>query len=468
MESDKATRLRQPILASRQLRPLVKQAIVWVLFLALGLRVVAALTVQNFVEKRNRSFLIEGDANGYWELGRRIANGEAYEIYTPPRRAMRMPGFPGLLALSIKLSGENLLFCRIVLAVVGTLGCGMLYWLGSLLIDQRTGLVAASVAAVSPVLLGFSVLVLTETAFAASLTACVCLFARWLGFGTTPDAGGSNESSAKGRIRLAALGGVAAGIACYVRPSWLLFAPAVCVFAVARALWQGGSNGNQEHNETPSGKAKNPDLRRRLIESAVVLLALFASLLPWAIRNQSATGHFVLTTLWVGPSLYDGLSETATGESDMDFFDQENLLGSMSEFEMDREYRRRAWAFAGGNPGRAIQLGLIKFGRFWSPWPNAEQFQAWWQIAGMAAVSIPTFVLAAYGGWLSRGNLAVLLLTLGPVVYFSAIHSLFIGSVRYRLPAEYPLLVLTAVGGLAVWDRFSKQGKENTNRPLSP
>ena len=86
----------------------MKQAIVWVLLLALGLRVSAALAVQSDVEQRNRSFLIEGDANGYWELGRRLANGEAYEIYTPPRRAMRMPGFPSLLALSIKLAGENL------------------------------------------------------------------------------------------------------------------------------------------------------------------------------------------------------------------------------------------------------------------------------------------------------------------------------------------------------------------------
>ena len=437
----------------------MKQAIVWVLLLALGLRVSAALAVQSDVEQRNRSFLIEGDANGYWELGRRLANGEAYEIYTPPRRAMRMPGFPGLLALSIKLAGENLLFCRILLAAIGTLGCGMLYWLGSLLIDQRTGLVAASVAAVSPVLVGFSVLVLTETAFAASLTASVGLFARWLGFGTTP--GGLEEPSAKKRVWLAALGGVAAGIACYVRPSWLLFAPAVCVFAVGRTLRQGRSTGDKELSETQTRKVKNPDLRLRLIESAVVLLALFATLLPWAIRNQSATGHFVLTTLWVGPSLYDGLSETATGESDMTFFDQENLLGSMSEYEMDHEYRRRAWAFAGENPGRAFELAKVKFGRFWSPWPNARQFQSWWQMAGMATVSIPTFALAAYGSWLSRGNLAVLLLTLGPVIYFSAIHSLFIGSVRYRLPAEYPLLVLTAVGGLTLWDRFQpKQDSE--------
>jgi 4-amino-4-deoxy-L-arabinose transferase-like glycosyltransferase len=460
----------------------VKQAIFWVLFLALLLRVVAALTVQMHVEKQDRSFLIEGDANGYWELARNLANGEDYEIYTPPRRAMRMPGFPGLLALSIKLFGENLLFCRFLLAAIGTLACGMLYWLGSVLIDKRTGLIAAAVAAVSPVLVGFSVLVLTETAFAASLTASTFILACWLGFkkkkeGRQEASEGhldrKDDSDKTNSLLLAGVGGVAAGIACYVRPSWLLFAPAVCAFAIGRAIWQERSLHSDKDSQNEN-KQPRSQLKQKLIESAVVLAALFVTLLPWAIRNQSATGHFVLTTLWVGPSLYDGLSETATGESDMKFFDQENLLGSMTEYEMDREYRRRAWSFVGENPVRAIQLGLIKFGRFWSPVPNAKQFQSLWQTVGMAAISLPTFGLAAYGAWLSRGNLAVLLLTLGPIVYFSAIHSLFIGSIRYRLPAEYPLLVLAAVGGLAVWDKFKsrvgqiQERQDNSKRPLSP
>ena len=193
------------------------------------------------------------------------------------------------------------------------------------------------------------------------------------------------------------------------------------------------------------------------MESVFLLAALFLTLLPWGLRNRAATGHFVLTTLWVGPSLYDGLSESATGESNMTFFDHENLLGSMSEYQMDQEYRRRAWSFAGENPGRAMQLGLIKLCRFWSPWPNASQFRAWWQCLAVAAVAVPVMLLAAYGAWLARQNAALLLLTLGPVMYFSAVHSVFIGSVRYRLPAEYPLLVLSSIGGLAVWDRIQTQ-----------
>ena len=41
-------------------------------------------------------------------------------------------------------------------------------------------------------------------------------------------------------------------------------------------------------------------------------------------------------------------------------------------------------------------------------------------------------------------------LTLGPILYFSLIHMIFVSSLRYRLPAEYPLCVLSAVG-LTSW-----------------
>jgi 4-amino-4-deoxy-L-arabinose transferase-like glycosyltransferase len=417
----------------------LKYGIVSVLLIALGLRVGAALIVQDHLDDiPDRDFVIEGDAEGYWLLAKQLADGGDYEIYTPARRVMRMPGFSLLLALSVKLAGPNLLYVRIGLAIVGTLACCVLYWLGCELFDRRVGTLAAALAAVSPALVGFSVVVLTETLFAVCLTGSLVVLAkiartRWRSSTETDE----NNSASKPQLKKAIAAGVLVAVACYVRPTWVLVAPGFALIHCIRLRFE----------------------RPAIVESVAIMIALVISLTPWTIRNYQVTGHVIPTTLWVGPSLYDGLSENATGISDMRFFDNENLMASMSEYEMDKEYQRRAWKFARENPGRAVSLGFIKFWRFWKPWPNAAQFQAWWMRIGLATFVVPMFGFALVGVWQHKRDLAVVVLTAGPIVYFSVIHSLFIGSLRYRLPAEYPFLILTSVGILVAWDKWSPKTK---------
>ena len=97
------------------------------LLLALGLRVGAAIVIDRHVHSEGRQFLIEGDANGYWELAQKIASGQEYSIYTPPRRVLRTPGFPLLLAASITVFGQSIFAASLVMAFVGT-GCCWLTW----------------------------------------------------------------------------------------------------------------------------------------------------------------------------------------------------------------------------------------------------------------------------------------------------------------------------------------------------
>ncbi len=139
---------------------------------------------------------------------------------------------------------------------------------------------------------------------------------------------------------LAACGGVAGGIATLIRPSWLLFLP----FALVIALVFDGQR------------------RRQLLIGAAMSVSLAACLTPWWIRNALFTGRFVPTTLQVGASLYDGLSPTANGSSDMRFVpqfaaaehaaEQGNERDSF-EVRLDRRMGTEAIAWARANPARA-------------------------------------------------------------------------------------------------------------------
>jgi len=418
--------------------------LLWILGLALALRVAGAFVVDAYLDRAGRDFLIAGDADGYWELGRKIAEGEEYALYDPPRRVMRMPGFPLLLALS----GGSLLAARLMLAVVGTAACWLVYRLGRDLVDETTGLVAAGITAVSPTLVGFSVLILSETTFAATMTLSLLLMT-WLARIHIP---GISENPwdviSRRHLLLAFLAGAAVSLACYVRPSWLLFGPAFVVYLL---LGRSRIRKNSGVRETDGRILTNS------ATAATFLLGMALLLAPWAVRNYGVTdGRFVVTTLWVGPSLYDGLNPEAGGDSDMTYFDRDRVLDRMSEYDMDRHYRRKAWEFVSENPGRTAELAMWKLARYWSPWPNAEQFQRPWMIVTAAACWVFVFVPALAGLWLMRRRFLVLLMTAGPVLYFAAIHSVFVGSIRYRLPAEYPLAVLAAVGWVAGWRYFRK------------
>lgn len=418
----------------------MRHGIVWILLLALVIRGGLALGVHVWLQKSQRDFLVPGDAEGYWELGRRLARGESFEIYHPPRKVMRMPGFPLLLAAAIRIGGEELLVGRLMVLLSGVAACGLVYLLGREVADEPTALLASLLASLSPLLAGFSVLILSETAFAAALLASLLAMARLARSWSQP--GITSELLWKPAL----MTGVLMAVANYIRPSWMLAAPGFCL----AHLWFR----TRSRERTASGSGMGSGFRTAVLECLLVAAGLALTLAPWTYRNWQVTGQFIPTTLWVGPSLYDGLHPTATGESDMSFFDHENLMATMSESEMDRTYRRRAWQFARENPGRALELSLIKLARFWHLWPNADQFRHPTLCLVVAGFTLPVLGFAIFELLRHRPDPRFLLLTLGPVLYFSAVHCVFIGSIRYRLPAEYPLLILSAAGMLAATHRF--------------
>src|SRR5437763_15142247 len=106
-----------------------------------------------------------------------------------------------------------------------------------------------------------------------------------------------------------------------------------------------------------------------LIVTALVA-GLCLTMLPWWIRNSHVAGRFVPTSLQVGASLYDGISPTATGASDMSFVgrfvaeqraaDAEPGADTSGLFEdrLDRRMRGAAIAWAREHPSRVVVLAM--------------------------------------------------------------------------------------------------------------
>jgi 4-amino-4-deoxy-L-arabinose transferase-like glycosyltransferase len=412
----------------------VNRCLFLTLVVALAIRLILAVVVQAQVDRPPaRLCLIAGDAEGYWELAQNIVAGKDFSLYQPPRFVSRVPGFPLLLALSQMMFGESPFAARCLLACVGTAACGFTYWLGRIIADHTVGLLAAIYTALSPTLALFSVLILSETLFAAVLLLSLIAIAK-----LTPVRRATVESSDRSdstaflqsflqKLALPVAAGVLIGVTTLVRPTWLYVGSAIALVAVCAQF--------------PRFSLRRCGLCLTGIGCGIVI-----SMTPWTVRNYYVTGHVVPTTLWVGASLYDGLHPAATGDSDMQFFENDRLLLQMSEYDVDREYRRRAWDYAARNPGRAIWLAILKQQRYWSLVPNAAQFQDWRLKLVVCAAALPLLIFGAVGLWVSRCNLTVLALTAGPILLFAALHLLFVGSLRYRLPAEYPFAILAGIG----------------------
>jgi 4-amino-4-deoxy-L-arabinose transferase-like glycosyltransferase len=408
--------------------PYFRRWLLLILTVAFLVRCATAIAVDQYVHAQGRQFLIEGDANGYWQLAISISEGNDYSIYQPPRYVLRMPGFPLLLSASIVVFGQSTLAASIVLAGVGTSCCWLTWILARKWTDERTSLFAVVLTAFSPLQIGNSVLILSETWFAFWLLLGLISFSDLLhSFRQMKDSG-----SFEPRFLVKSLvTGIVIGIGVLVRPGWLLWTGVSALLLIIS------------------------DHQRRLLRfmgAGLIVAGCVLALSPWAHRNSLVTGHWIFTSLWSGPSLYDGLHPKATGASDMRFFDEENLSLKMSEFDVNETYKRRAWDFVAGNPIRAMELGAIKALRYLSPFPNAEG------VSGSAVVFLSLvfyvpFVFLIFAGLpilLFRGG-GVLLLA-GPFLQFLLVHMVFVGSVRYRLPVEFPLSVIAAAGISRVWN----------------
>jgi 4-amino-4-deoxy-L-arabinose transferase-like glycosyltransferase len=420
--ADPPSRLRIPI-------PDRLASLATVLEWALGLRVLAAILVEWYT-RRKGVLCVFPDTRIYWLLAETIGQGTTYEVLQwgdNPFFALRTPGYPLFLAACRLAFGDRTLPVRLVQAVLGAASVWLVYRLTARVAPPSPAwrgwtvpLVAAALAAIDPFLVATAALVLSEALFIPLMLLSLWALAMiWRGETGATDC-------PRHRWPWAIVSGVASGAAVLVRPSWLLFVPAMLLAWLAL-----------------SGRGRRAEALRGAL---LVGLGVLAVLAPWWVRNARVYGRFVPTALWTGASLYDGLNPHATGASDMDGFLGAPDIWPLGEEAQDAELFRRAVAFAREHPRRVVVLAAIKAARYWSPWPNADGFRAPAVAVASALFYVPLLALMALGAWDRRRDGRALVVLAGPLLYFAALHMVFASSMRYRIPAAVPALGLAAIG----------------------
>lgn len=345
------------------------------------------------------------DQRGYLEIAQNLLSGAGLHYvdvrFEQTVYAARTPGYPAFVAVC----GASVRAVRVVQALIDTSTALAVYLLARQFIsDVRGPLFAAALVAFNPFLVYFSALLLTETLYTSMLAWGMVLLVTprswWWVFGTT-------------LLALAIL----------VRPPGI----GLPVLLTTLAMFN----------------------RRRAVGAAAAAVLITVIVLgPWALRNHGVLNRWLWSTTNDGISLYDGFHPAATGASEQAFVEQMPQVKSMGEVERSEYFKAEALRFIRENPGRVVTLTLAKFARTWSPIPLSTEFgrPLYRVVAGLFAV--PFYVLVIVGvvrGGLKRSTVWFLL---APALYFTVIHAMSVGSLRYRIPVE-PVLAVLAGAGLA-------------------
>ncbi|MFO0941244.1 MAG: hypothetical protein U0930_10790 [Pirellulales bacterium] len=314
---------------------LLKNRWLWgILMIAFLLRLGAVVYWHRSANTENGFFRL-GDSDGYWVLATHIARGEPYQYGSENASVFRAPLMPLFLSTFTYIEDRStaVFLARVAGAVLGTITVLLIALLARQLsclairvispceqtaprVDNNnqtlSALLAALLCAVHPSAIGMSIVVLSEMIFVPLMLVYLLLWSRWLpaviGLNREPWKRPGSNSDAKVDVKssvtssrvatgfavLQLLTGIVGGLATLARPSWLLFSPFVLVLGLCLV--------NQRLQY----------LKAMLIVGAGMSLAMS----PWWIRNFVVTDKFVLTTLQVGPSLYDSFHGGASGGSD--------------------------------------------------------------------------------------------------------------------------------------------------------
>jgi len=383
----------------------------------------AALTARSvwgtirFIRAQDPTAFEFPDEQDYWSIAESLAR-HGQLIGEHGFRALRMPGYPAFLSLFTTRRG-GVVGAKMAQWILAALAAPLAAALAAKIGGRRAGLTAGFLVAFDPFLVFFSSLLLTESLVVTALLAV------WLvGWSI------QRRELPAGFGQWAAVGALAATCV-LIRESTLGLCLLWTLFLVARRRFDRRGIGGA------------------MLSGGIVLLAL----LPWAMRNQRVTGQWCWLTNRGGISLYDAVGPQADGASDLADIKQMDAVAGLDEAAWNRYFLDASYQCIRQDPERMVRLAFAKIRRTWNPFPNVASYQSAFVRLMSAGWTLGVYMLAVIGviGLRRRaGDAAALLL---PAGYVLMLHSLFIGSIRYRLVVMPMLEVLAAVGAVMLVTR---------------
>jgi 4-amino-4-deoxy-L-arabinose transferase-like glycosyltransferase len=484
-----------------------RYAIGLVLVLALAFRLATAVFL-GFNAPPDRAAC--GADTEEFELGAwNIAQGNGFLLWENGEpSAFRAPGYPLMLAGIYRLAGRQFWLNRVVLSVIGTLTCLVVYKLALLLgLGYRVALCSALVVALHPLQAYFCGHFMSEVPSAFLNVLATLLLVRvaqttdcrlqtadfsWKteigsGVGANSAVGLSGEALAEteGRLVRRSFSEDGRSVVCSLRSA--VFSLQSSVFGLRSSvfsLFSAGLLNGLSVLVRPAAIFLVPVFGGLLLLAqwrrpvrAMVMVVLFglgtlAAVAPWTYRNHKVFDRFCLVASNGGSTLWganNAVTATVGGEHwggwistgfDMET-KQREVLSLANEVDRDRREWNLGMAFLKQNPGRIPGLLAGKLYRVITPFPQSPNrmfvaLAAVSQIVMLALCGIglisfrpPPSVLRSPSSALRPPSSALHLPALAQLLTLVATVLVFYGSERFRVPYE-PILAVYAGAGV-VW-----------------
>ena len=446
---------------SRLARPPFWAVVLAATALAVGVRL--AYTAGSTVPSEP-GFLVSSDPIYYHQQALAVADGKGF---VAPYRTDGAPSadHPPLLVLVLaavsKLGLSSFAAHRAVTALVGAAVVPLLALLARRLAGERTGLVAAGLAAVAPVLWANDGQLMPEPLYAVAVAA-VLLVAHHLWDGASPRAGRvpsdgrpTEPTRFGGVVVGAAVLGALIGLAGLARGEGLLL---LGFTVVPVALWAPALAG----------------WRSRLAVVAVAGVACGVVLCPWLAYNAGRFEERVLLSssadsAFAGANCDATYSGPGLGGWTSDCFARHSNQ-TLEESVFSSRLRADARAYVSDHQTELPRVATARVGRLWGVFRTAQGVEldelqnrprpvSW---AGLAtlAVLVPLAVVGAVR--LRRTGRPVVLLAAMPVMV-TVVAALFYGNPRFRVPADLALVTLAAIA--VGWGRGREAPHQDAQRP---